>query len=285
MTSPTSPGLDAASLRKHSFVVVGARGFVGGEIARVLQVSGARVKTARHDESFETEAEDIVVYCSGIPFGAGRDPEGARRVHCDAPRALLERLTCSRFVYLSSTRVYDGMPSTVETVGASDVTHHDAYVGTKRKGEQIVLADERGCVVRLANVFGHAYAAGVFLSDILRQAAREGRVAVHSGRTSEKDYVSVVEAATSIALIGARGAERIYNVATGKNTTHADIFSVFERLGIPVDVPADALPQIFAPIDIARLRAEFPAPSIDLLGELPELLDAFRLFYADAGRS
>jgi len=269
--------LRAASFGGRPFTIVGARGFIGSAVALTLEQVGAHVTRLRHDEPVPPTAGGTIVYCTGIPSGADRNPARAKIQHVDIPQALLENVACERFIYLSSTRVYEGIASTSETEDIDLLPPHgDAYIRTKRAGERVVLDDPRGRVLRLANVFGNAFTAAVFLSDILRQAATSGNVAVRSALKSEKDYVSLAEVAAYIPLLGVKGTERIYNIGRGKNTTHGEIFAVLERLGIDVTVPEGAPEQIFAPIRIDRLRREFPAPEIDVLEKIPELLTAFR---------
>lgn len=275
--------LHAASFGHRQFTIVGARGFIGNAVAVTLEGVGAHVTRLRHDEPVPADTSGVIVYCTGIPSGADRDPARAQIQHVDIPQRLLANVACERFVYLSSTRVYEGIATTRETEDMDLLPEHrDAYIRTKRAGERVVLSDPRGRVLRLANVFGSAFTAKVFLSDILRQAATTGHVAVRSARESEKDYVSLTEVAAYIALLAVGGTERIYNVGRGKNTSHGEILAVLERLGIAVSVPPDAPEQIFTPISIDRLRNEFPAPKIDVLDELPRLLAAFRAANADS---
>lgn len=260
----------------RTFTIVGARSFIGSTVATYLEAAGARVVHVRHDEARDAARSETIIFCTGIASGAGRVPGEAYRLHVEVPSTVLARTDFDRFVYLSSTRVYDGLPSTREAEPTAGITHTDAYVRTKRQGEVAVLADPRGRVIRLSNVYGNAFAASVFLSDILKQAAQFGHVQVHSAPASEKDYVSVSEVAALIPLIARQGTERIYNLARGNNTTHAEIFAVLARLGISVAVPSDAPAHVFDAISIDRLRAEFPVPTRDVLTDLPALLEAFR---------
>lgn len=266
---------------ESTFAVVGARGFIGRTVASEIERRGMSLVRLRHDDPVPRNPR-IVIYCTGIRSGSRPESRFAQHVHVDVPRALLAQSACERFVYLSSTRVYDSMPSTCEDEDVVGRHHDDVFVRTKRSGEATVLSDPRGVVIRLANVFGCNFGSQVFLSDILRQAARANHIDIRSSLASEKDYVSVGDVAALIPQIAREGNRQIYNIATGKNTTHASIIAAFEERGVTVSVPADAPDQKFAPIQIERLRSEFTVPVQSVIDELPWLMNEFRKAFVPA---
>lgn len=265
--------------------VVGGRGFIGSAVVRRAEEVGCSVAVRSHDASFDGEEFDVVVYCSGVAWGAQERPLDAFALHVSAVERLLRTTRSRRFLYISSTRVYDGAASTHEeerlVLDAPDRV--DVYRASKIAGESLVLsAHEDACVLRLSNVYGPSFDSGLFLSDILRQAATSGRVQVRTSETSAKDYVSADNVAEAVLALGALDrTERVYNVARGGNTRHGEIFSVLRACGISVDIPANAQTSVGAPIAVDRLARDVAWQPRDVLADLPDLLRSFQLRFGD----
>jgi nucleoside-diphosphate-sugar epimerase len=258
--------------------VVGARGFIGSAVTS--RAAEWEVRALRHDEIPEGEALGHVVYCSGVAFGADRQPLQAYERHAWALARLLRTCTYERLVYVSSTRVYDGSSGTDETTAAclrSDAPG-DVYALSKLAGEGIALAASlENRVVRLSNVYGPSVRSELFLSDILKQAVRTGRISLRSSLESSKDYVSVEDVADSILQIATASRERVYNIAAGTNVTHRSLIEAIRRSApVDVEVAADAPATLVPAIDTRRLQAEFPFAPRSVVDDLPALVDAFR---------
>jgi nucleoside-diphosphate-sugar epimerase len=87
---------------------------------------------------------------------------------------------------------------------------------------------------------------------------------------SAKDYVHIDDVVELLALIATSGRERLYNVASGILTTHAQwTAQLAERTDCTVEVASGAPRVSFVPVDIGRIRAEFdfkPRPVLPSLG-------------------
>ncbi|HTU82336.1 MAG TPA: NAD-dependent epimerase/dehydratase family protein [Candidatus Acidoferrales bacterium] len=259
--------------------VVGARGFIGGAVAAAARRRGDEVLEASHGDVETGRDLGTVIYCSGIAWGASEAPLEAYDAHVVAVARLLRDARYDRFVYLSSTRVYDASPATDEETPAAvraDAAA-DVYVASKLAGENLVLAaNPANRVVRASNTFGASLRSQLFLSDVLRQAVTTGRIQLRSALESSKDYVSVEDVAERTLDVASRGTHRIYNVAAGRNTTHRALIDAIRRV-LPVDVEiAPGSPATTAqPIDVARVQAEFPFVPAEVCAEVPRLLQAF----------
>jgi len=76
----------------------------------------------------------------------------------------------------------------------------------------------------------------------------------------------------ALLAIAARGAARLYNVASGVNTSHDAIVGVLSTaLGWDISVQDNAAATRFPRIDVARLTLEFGAPRNGILEDLPAL--------------
>jgi nucleoside-diphosphate-sugar epimerase len=260
-------------------VVVGARGFIGSAIVDEVRARGWTAVARRATDSADVPQDAIVVYASGLASRAAEQPAAAFQRHViDAARwtAVPHR----RFVYISSTRVYDAAPSTNEVAALPVLPGRtDSYVASKLAGEAFVLAvDQRAVVARLSNVAGPSVRSELFLSDILRTAAQTGTVRLRSGLDSAKDYIDVRDVATWVAdLADAAAPPRIVNLAFGQNITHrAWLEGIARCLPLRVDV-APASPTIVVPaIDTAVVQGLFPRRLRDPLAELPSYVRAFQ---------
>jgi nucleoside-diphosphate-sugar epimerase len=146
-------------------------------------------------------------------------------------------------------------------------------------GEAACLASGRPGlrVVRLANVYGPDDAASNFLPSIIRDALHEGRVVLHSGLGSEKDYVSINEIMPLLVAIAREGREQVYNVASGNNSSHREIVRILQQeTDCRVEVQPGAPDVAFPRIAIERIRREFGFAPSSLSDNLPGLIRTIR---------
>jgi nucleoside-diphosphate-sugar epimerase len=273
------------------FTVLGASGYIGGHMVRYLRAAGHAVYAPRRAAPGALDQPLGHVF---FAIGLTADFRGRPRDTMDAHvGALAELLRCGRFdslTYLSSSRVYAGLPHGTETAAlvANPSDPSDLYNLSKLAGEALCLAqpNPRVRVARLANVFGAAMDRGSepsanFLAALIREAAVTGCIRLGTAPGSSKDYVAIDDVARALHRIALHGGDRLYNVASGRNTTNGDIAAVLARLtGSRIEV-APAAPTItYPPIDTRRIAALFPpddpwAP-MRLLDRLPEILSARR---------
>ncbi len=154
----------------------------------------------------------------------------------------------------------------------------DLYNLTKLTGEALCLSDPRNTVrvARLSNVFGAGMHRQSFLGQILADGAAASSITLHQNLRSAKDYISITEVVPALIAIGMKGSARLYNVATGVNTTHDAIAGVLTaNFGWLITARENAAAVRFPRIDIGRLAMEFTAPRNTILDELPQLAKSF----------
>jgi nucleoside-diphosphate-sugar epimerase len=113
-------------------------------------------------------------------------------------------------------------------------------------------------VVRLSNVIGPGEKPVMFLPSVSDEARRTGKVLFRTAPESEKDYVAVEDAVAVMGRIALAGKQRLYNVASGRNTTNAEIAELVRKYLAADTAFAPNAPAVSFPlIDIGRAASEF----------------------------
>lgn len=265
-----------------SFTVLGGGGFIGSQLSASLNsTEGVDVYTPmRPDISDSLFERDLghVFYCIGLTANFRGRPFDTVEAHVCFLKRLLERGRFETLTYLSSTRVYENALTTHETTVLQVLPTNPGHLYNLSKllGESLCLAGERKArVVRLSNVFGDAMPEQTFISQVLHEAARTGRVRFLTAAQSAKDYVSIADVVAWLPKIAEHGTHAIYNVASGKNISNADIASWLEQRGIAVDFSEDAQAWIFPVIDTDRLSSEFGCARTSLDCEFDHIFNCY----------
>lgn len=267
------------------FTVLGAGGFIGSElVASLKEKEGtaiyAPLRQSGKDIFDEIIERDLghVFYCIGLTANFRNRPYDTVEAHVCLLRRLLEHGRFESLTYLSSTRVYEGSATTHESaiLQVSPGNPGHLYNLSKLMGESLCLASGRKArVVRLSNVFGRAMPQQNFISLVFKEAADTDRVRFLTAPESAKDYVSVADVVRWLPQIALHGTHSIYNVASGKNTSNADIASLLERKEIIVSFAAEAPEWTFPVIDTNRLAQEFGDAQNNLTSEFDYLFSCF----------
>ena len=259
--------------------VFGAGGFIGGHLVRSLRQAGWDVLAlGRGDQVWRDQPLGHVFYCIGLTADFRTRPFETIEAHVSLAAEVLRTGVYESFLYCSSTRVYAGCAEAVETarlmVDPNDPS--DLYNLSKLMGEAACLAVNRPQVrvARLSNVFGPGDPSDNFLTSVLRDARATGAVVMRSAPASAKDYVSVADVTEALARIAVDGTERIYNVAAGVNTTHAELLAAIQaKTGCEIVWPVDNTPQIFPLIPVQRLNSLGLQPRRGVLDQVSTLLE------------
>lgn len=258
------------------FTVLGASGFVGGHLAKVLE--GEVYAPNRDDRNWLHRDLGHVFYCIGLTANFRERPFDTVEAHVCLLRRVLEQAQFESLTYLSSTRVYEGAATTQEDaiLQVSPANPGHLYNLSKLMGESLCLASGRKTrVARLSNVFGAGMRQS-FLAQVLEEAARKGAVRFLSAPASAKDYVSVSDVVRWLPQIALHGTHALYNLASGRNTRNAEIAQLLQHNGVSVDYAADAPEWSFPAIDTRRLTQEFGAAQHKLPDEFDAMFDSFK---------
>ena len=262
------------------FTILGAGGFIGRALVAHLRAEGHEVLPVGRDALADFLAGRFpaghVINCIGLTSDFRTRQLETAEAHVGVVARALARDGMASFLLLSSTRLYaraDATREDAEVAVRPDVAG-DLYATTKLAGEALCLSDPRSeiRVARLSNIYGPGMGTDCFLGQIIAEGRATGAVTLRQGLLSCKDYLAIDDATSLLGHIASAGRERLYNVASGSNTTHDAIAAVLTRsLGWRVDAIEGALVQRFPRIDISRIRTEFAMPRRGVLDDLPAL--------------
>jgi nucleoside-diphosphate-sugar epimerase len=269
------------SIENQSFTILGAGGFIGAALVAWLESQGRTVHAITRGSLQALLAArrpaGHVIDCIGLTGDFRVRPLDTAEAHVGLVARCLANLQFSSFLLLSSTRVYARADTAQEDVAISllSADPSDVFNLTKLAGEALCLACPRPeiRVARLSNVYGASMSAGTFLGQVLREGEATGGVVFHQSAASAKDYVNIAALVRLLPDIAVKGRSRLYNVASGRNTSHGIIAERLQQIaGWRTSFASDAPTVLFPQINTTRLAAEFGQVSGDLPADLRTLL-------------
>lgn len=262
-----------------SFTILGATGVIGSRLVAWLRSQGEEVYAPGRDiPDMIKRPLGHVIYAIGLTADFRSRPFQTVEAHVSVLSKVLQHADFSSLLYLSSTRVYANSSS-----GSEDTPLHvnpqdpsDLYNLSKLMGESLCLScgHPEVRIARLSNVVGgESQDSDNFIPSLLR-AAQEGRIVLRTSLSSSKDYIHIDDVVELLPRIATQGRARMYNVASGIQTTHAQWINHLAGLtGCHVEVAPNAPATTFAPIDVTRIRTEFDFVPRPVFSALPAIIE------------
>jgi nucleoside-diphosphate-sugar epimerase len=272
------------------FTIVGSEGFIGSHLQARLRDQGVdHDSVGRNDSSIFSRNLRHVIYCAGLTADFRQKPQETVDAHVCLASRILREARWESFLYLSSTRIYTGATDTSEDrpLMLDPVNSGDVYNASKIMGETLCLATGRPTakVVRLSNVVGRNYSSDDFLPSIVRDAVERGHVLFNTTLDSEKDYIAVEDVVKLLPQIAISGRHRVYNLASGSNTTNRRLANLLsEKTGCSIEVAANARTVVFPLLATSRVQQEFPFVPRPLAESLDGILSGYSHWKANAIR-
>ena len=264
------------------FSVFGSNGFIGSNMVNFLRNQKIECDTLDpNDEKIFERSLGHIIYCIGITADFREQPFDTVESHVCLLHKILKKCKFDSFLYLSSTRVYLGSTSTnePEQLLVNPNNLDDLYNISKLMGESLCLASnfKNVRIARLSNVVGNNMKNNDFLASILHDAIINKKIILHMKPNSEKDYVCIDDVVEILYKITLQGKEKIYNIASGKNTKVIEITNKINNLtNCEVQFASDAIEQFFSQISIKRIQNEFSFKPTFALDELGKIIDTYQ---------
>lgn len=265
--------------------IIGGQGFVGQRLFHYLTEQGWNcwVPQKNDPELFERPL-GYVFYCAGLTADYARRSFDTVDAHVSLLNAVLHRAEFASLVYLSSTRLYDGLQkdcvSESDNLTVNPANPRHIYDLSKALGEALCFSASQGKakVARLSCVYHDAQDADGFLPQLLRSVIDhrgQGSLTMETSAAFARDYVSLDDVVRGLVDICVHGREKIYNLASGENISNADLFDLIHDLtGVEV-IPASAAQAGSSPvINMQRFVTEFGWQPASLRKRLSTLLKA-----------
>jgi nucleoside-diphosphate-sugar epimerase len=263
--------------------ILGATGFVGRALVKDLENRQIPYFAPTREENFLGKNLGNVIYSIGLTADFRKRPFDTVEAHVGKLSEFLKEAQFDSFTYLSSTRVYlDNKERKVNenTLIATNIQDPNSIFNTsKLAGEALTLncGQNKGKVIRLSNIYGDDFTSENFITSIIKEGLSQKKIVFKTTLDSAKDFISLNDAVALILKIATTGKDKIYNVASGKRTTNADIVSKLQQLKAwKIEISEDAERIVFPNVDISRVKKEFQfKPSSNLIDDLAGILANF----------
>jgi nucleoside-diphosphate-sugar epimerase len=261
------------------FTIFGGTGFIGQYLNAHLLKQGHDVSLPAHNHNnLSNQNLGHVIYAIGLTGDFRHRPLDAVDAHVCKLSKYLKGTQFFSFLYLSSTRVYQGLDGPDRAVETSSLSVRpdpdNLYNLSKLLGEAMCfsLRQDNIRVARLSNVYGTGQSKETFLGSIIADLQNSGGTTVQESANSSKDYVSVHDAVMLIEKIALQGQHTLYNLARGQNITHGQLAKILRMSGYEVSFLPDAPTRCFPKIDTGRIDEEFSPSRVNILDTLATIL-------------
>lgn len=249
--------------------VLGASGWIGSALVKDLQRRRRPVRAIVRSQLEDWLSDDMppgpVVFSIGLTADFREQPHATVDAHVSLLSRVLQKPGLNQFLFLSSTRVYARSESTYEDdpIPCLSSDPSDLYNLSKLMGESLVLQYQRSGfrVVRLSNVVGPLQPVSTFIGSILRDARSKGVVTIRQPPNSVKDYVALEDVVRLLPLLAESAQKRLYNLGSGRQTSHNQIASWLQKQGVEVKFSMSENSLLsFPALQMQSLEAEFDLP-------------------------
>lgn len=261
--------------------VLGSSGWIGSALVVELRRQGFSVLPVNRlllsDWIQSADHQGLVIYAIGLTSDFRSRPFDTVEAHVGVLNKVMQRPGISRMIFLSSTRIYSRSTCTAESDAVSSLSTDpsDLYNLSKLLGESLILQNSSVDfkVVRLSNVVGPGQPVTTFLGSLIEDARVRQDVVIRQSPDIAKDYIALADVVRLLPEIALMGKHRLYNLGSGRLTSHAEIASWLVSQGVNASFASGSHAGLrFPSLDIRRLLTEFSPPADPFRQNWEELL-------------
>lgn len=227
---------------QHNATVIGGQGFIGRALIADLQLKGWECWVPDRGTQWPQPQRNLghVFYCAGLTADYLTRPADTVEAHVGLLSRVLQSPNYHSLVYLSSTRLYDGLPTGSLAYEDADFRVKPAYPRhlydlTKLTGENLchLMGRGRARIARLSCVYDNTSDAEGFLPELMRQLARtpaSKTLSLASSPHFSRDYVHLRDVLKALVGIATNGTQPVYNVASGENLRNFELANEVARV-------------------------------------------------------
>ncbi len=243
-----------------TYTVLGGMGFIGSHLYKTLQKTGDEcLVPARRDAALFERPLGTIFYCIGLTNDYKDRPFDTVEAHASLLNRIVEKSSFDRLVYLSSTRLYDGLSSTAEETNLvlNSANPRHIYDLSKALGENICLTASggRACVARLSSVYSDAQDASGFVPDLLRRMKQEKKFELDSSSGVVRDYIHIDDVVAGLIALAEQSQLKIVNIASGENISNQTIADTLKGCGYDVSIKRKTDLEKPPACDISKLKS------------------------------
>jgi nucleoside-diphosphate-sugar epimerase len=267
-------------MAKH-FTILGGQGYIGSYFAKYLDRLGIEYWIPKRDvrSLFERDL-GCVIYSIGMTQDFARNPIETMDAHVANLVSFLRRARLQSLIYLSSTRLFDGLQGIVSeqsNLHLNPENPRHLFDLSKAAGEALCCAmtNVDATAVRLSTLYDDDLAGQCFVHDILKRslASSVDTIEVETSLDIERDYIHIDDVCDALLYLSVPHSHRVYNLGSGVNVSNRQLFEMIQnytgRSFRPTRNGIAATPVL----DISRMKNEFgwsPRPISDWIGAIIE---------------
>tara|TARA_B100000579_G_scaffold62654_1_gene45908 strand:+ start:2231 stop:3046 length:816 start_codon:yes stop_codon:yes gene_type:complete len=266
------------------YTIFGSTGFIGKEIIKFLKKKNIKIYIPKRNQIKFNKNLGNIIYCVGSDNWKENIKDGFYS-NLGHLQKILFNSKYKSFLFLSSSRVYihqNSKTSEEEYIKIKSDDLNDFYNLLKLTSESLCLSlnNNKIKVIRLSNVLGNNYSSPLVLPTLIRNGIQRGKIKLFINKNSTKDYIGIDDVTQLIFKIINHGKERIYNVASGKNTKLIEIVKIIRNETNCRITLINQKEKILEPIiNISRIKKEFKFnPKIKFKNDLKKIINNFKIF-------
>jgi nucleoside-diphosphate-sugar epimerase len=243
-----------------TYTVLGSKGFIGSHLLSALQKSGASCYAPlRDDPDVFTKKLGTVFYCVGLTNDYKDRPHDTVEAHACLLNRILAKASFDHLIYLSSTRLYDGLKTANENTDLvlNPANPRHIYDFSKGLGESLCLtaSNGRASIARLSSVYDIDAQATGFMPDVLRKLKKERNFTLDSSSGIVRDYIDVNDVVQGLIKMGEAKKPGIVNLASGENVSNQDIVDTLNAVDCKIGLQKQTPRENPALCDVSKLKA------------------------------